>query len=401
MLRAARTNASRAEAQIAVRIAAVLRIAAALGDTRIAGVHDDGATLDLVVAGGSAAHEHSRVALAQADLWNAVLPRPIAFVNIQATATAPRLLAPRDTVHAAGRMIVTRLFQSFFARHYGLWYPGDLEYVHELRVALRRLRAAMAIFSSVAPAPLAQVKTMSTQCVDALAAARDTDVFLEFLQAHAETAAPEQQPFLRAMVQAERRRRRRQYDALRTLFAGEHCTALTQTLVRALARAARDERRPQPRRAGAQRRVWIKAKRALIRRFRTVVSFPKDLYGCDAETQHRLRIACKKLRYTCEFFDGLYPASLDPVIKPMEELQRLLGDVHDCCLHAERAQAHYDRSTARAAGRAAGNALAALRWHLTHLREAALRDAQAAWQSFCKQKSRQHILALLKAPLKK
>ncbi len=49
----------------------------------------------------------------------------------------------------------------------------------------------------------------------------------------------------------------------------------------------------------------------------------------DSIQLHELRIACKRLRYTVEFFEDDLPESLRALRKPATKLQKVLGDVHD------------------------------------------------------------------------
>ncbi|WP_394834163.1 CHAD domain-containing protein [Pendulispora rubella] len=49
----------------------------------------------------------------------------------------------------------------------------------------------------------------------------------------------------------------------------------------------------------------------------------------DSEELHQLRIACKQLRYTVEFFEDVLPEHLRALRKPAVKLQKVLGDVHD------------------------------------------------------------------------
>lgn len=51
---------------------------------------------------------------------------------------------------------------------------------------------------------------------------------------------------------------------------------------------------------------------------------------------HDLRKTCKKLRYLIEFFQNLYAAEkIKRVLKPLKELQELLGDFQDCAVQEE------------------------------------------------------------------
>jgi CHAD domain-containing protein len=50
--------------------------------------------------------------------------------------------------------------------------------------------------------------------------------------------------------------------------------------------------------------------------------------NASAEALHKLRIVCKRFRYTLESFDLLYPSAI-PVLRRAAELQDLLGAFHD------------------------------------------------------------------------
>lgn len=45
---------------------------------------------------------------------------------------------------------------------------------------------------------------------------------------------------------------------------------------------------------------------------------------------HEMRKTAKHLRYTMEYFQPLFPGSLDNAIKSAHKIQRMLGDIHDC-----------------------------------------------------------------------
>ncbi len=67
----------------------------------------------------------------------------------------------------------------------------DIEALHDMRVASRRLRAALSVFAAAfPPKPFAVTEKEVARTTDALGAVRDSDVQIEFLQA-AIDAAPE------------------------------------------------------------------------------------------------------------------------------------------------------------------------------------------------------------------
>ena len=67
----------------------------------------------------------------------------------------------------------------------------DIEALHDMRVASRRLRAALSVFAAAfPPKPFAVTEKEVAKTTDALGAVRDSDVQIEFMEA-AISAAPE------------------------------------------------------------------------------------------------------------------------------------------------------------------------------------------------------------------
>src|SRR5579875_468919 len=65
----------------------------------------------------------------------------------------------------------------------------DIEALHDMRVASRRLRAALSVFVDVFPAKqFGPLEKQVAKVTDALGAVRDADVLIEFMQAEREKA---------------------------------------------------------------------------------------------------------------------------------------------------------------------------------------------------------------------
>jgi CHAD domain-containing protein len=120
----------------------------------------------------------------------------------------------RDSVHSTLHQI---------AAHWeGVRAADDIEAVHDMRVATRRLRASLSVFQSSFPArPFEKFERKIEYLTDALGDARDTDVFMEFMQAQIDSLTPEQsaeeyglKEFMKHLV---KRREQQQSDLLKTL----------------------------------------------------------------------------------------------------------------------------------------------------------------------------------------
>ena len=69
---------------------------------------------------------------------------------------------------------------------------------------------------------------------------------------------------------------------------------------------------------------------------------PQDIAG-----HHQLRIGAKRLRYTMEICDLAYDKQLGGAIQAVKKVQTLLGDIHDCDVWAECAEAFMEQERLR------------------------------------------------------
>lgn len=205
----------------------------------------------------------------------------------------------------------------------------DPEYVHQARVAIRRLRSAFRVFepalaSDFVATYLPRWKRLGEQ----LGQARDWDVLLGETLAPLEAAFPghAEVAFLREAAQARRLAadlaaagalKRSDYSRLLLAFSA----ALLRQSEPTIGALPPGETIPKLRRFAAERlqRQWKKA--ALLARQREHVS---------AECRHRLRIELKKLRYALDFFMPLLPrAELSRYQALLARLQETAGAYHD------------------------------------------------------------------------
>ncbi len=177
----------------------------------------------------------------------------------------------------------------------------DPEAVHDMRVASRRLRAALQIFRPFLPrAAASEAGGRLALVARALGRVRDLDILMERIGRLADElgGAPAARA---AILRRLETRRRRALDELRRALHGP----AGGTLHRALDRLIRKTRRRAATRLPAESAEEF-AHRLLRRRFFKAADGirrpPRDLPDL-----HALRIQLKKLRYACEFLDGLWP----------------------------------------------------------------------------------------------
>ncbi len=211
----------------------------------------------------------------------------------------------------------------------GVLASDDIEYVHQARVALRRLRAALRLYREACAVPdalLAELRALAA----ALGSTRDWDVLcsetLPAIAPHCADAAAWQRG-----RQALEARRTEVRAAMRTALARAQPGAWLLAFQRwLLQRGWRDA-------AEAQRLVQLSplkkwARRALQQGHRPIVRGARRFAQLQPEQRHALRIAVKRQRYAAEFFQALFGRG------GQRRYQAVLRDAQDSLGRANDAQ---------------------------------------------------------------
>jgi CHAD domain-containing protein len=210
------------------------------------------------------------------------------------------------------------------AQHAGAC-TGDVEAVHQIRVAITRLRAAVAFFAPVvADAEWLRLKQEIAWLNGPLGDARDSDVVVDYVRrkkyrAWAQAAIGEQ------IQQHQARDHRRLVRCLRS--------ARTQRLITALARWARQGAWLKRYKSNHVEALPPYCESELHRWHARLVRKGKRLEQLRAERRHRLRIQAKRFRYMIEALTETVPlwtrGKCRHLHRPAKQLQRALGDMRD------------------------------------------------------------------------
>jgi CHAD domain-containing protein len=201
------------------------------------------------------------------------------------------------------------------------------EPVHQMRVAVRRMRSAISVFRRAAGPTLDEFAGPLRDLAATLGAARDWDVFLAVTgSAVAHAFAGDKR--IEGLLGAAERKRRDAYATLATSLAGPdfHSLSLKLALLPSL-RPWAHEPADADTLAGPVRSY---AARALDRRLRHVAAAGDSLAALPAEARHDVRKQAKRLRYTAEFFTPLFPEKpMRRFLARLEALQEALGSMND------------------------------------------------------------------------
>jgi triphosphatase len=200
----------------------------------------------------------------------------------------------------------------------------DPEGIHQLRVGIRRLRAAFSVFGPALPPRRPPVLAQLRSLQQKLGEARELDVLLEETVASmpGKWKKSRGMPELIKVLQAERAARHRR---ARTALGSRGCAELLTHLEPALDRYAQrlgDGAKSEP--------IAAFAAEMLRSRRRKARKLGKKVRKLDPQELHKLRIRIKKLRYAADFFSGLTRGGRSKrYLRRLKDLQQLLGTTHD------------------------------------------------------------------------
>ncbi len=110
--------------------------------------------------------------------------------------------AREETFVQAGRRLLIERARKMAEWRDAVLKNKDVEAVHKMRVASRRLRAVLDAYEAIcAPGPYKKVYRLVKRTADALGEARDTDVMIQHLQGRLEHAPQEEQAGLHWLIQ--------------------------------------------------------------------------------------------------------------------------------------------------------------------------------------------------------
>jgi CHAD domain-containing protein len=231
----------------------------------------------------------------------------------------------------------------------------DPEGVHQMRVALRRLRALVTCFKPVfAEEPFRLLRDECRWLQKQLGPAREWDVFLE------ETLAPLQdrlpgEDSLAALRRETLGLREEAYEVARGAVRNPRYTDLLLRLELWLDEGGWRKAAVPGQADPGDQPVEPFARTILDRRAKKVTKLGKRHETLGEGELHRLRIQGKKLRYAAEFFSGLFPKKTTKAyVKQLEAIQDRLGAVNDAAT-GQRLLDELDRRMASRRGAANTN----------------------------------------------
>ena len=206
--------------------------------------------------------------------------------------------------------------------------------LHQMRVAVRRLRSAFSLFGDLVADPQGdRLRADLKRLTEPLGRARNLDVFLS-ATLPAERERHPDEPGLLNLEKHLEAQRTEAYEAVQAMLRSDEWRTLILDLV-AWINVGPWLRAEDPDTVQRLRQPASDfAANVLDRRRRQVKRRGRDLDRLSPEERHQVRIAAKKLRYGAEFFAGLYTGRKaakrhKAFVKALSELQDHLGELND------------------------------------------------------------------------
>ncbi|HSR01436.1 MAG TPA: CHAD domain-containing protein, partial [Methylophilaceae bacterium] len=200
----------------------------------------------------------------------------------------------------------------------------DIEGVHQMRIALRRLRAALKIFSQILDKQNTEkIYDDLIWITNTLGNARDLDIFTTQTMPPVIEQMPNQ-PSLAFLAKRAQQARKSTYAHLREAISSQRYQHLLLTL------ASWVENQDLQNKKNIKLTLAEVAEPMLNKLYTQLRKSSNKIKKSSAEERHRTRIAAKNLRYLAEFFASMYPAKkARPFIKSLSEVQDQLGMMND------------------------------------------------------------------------
>ncbi len=208
---------------------------------------------------------------------------------------------------------------------------NDIESIHRMRVASRRLRTALWLYKKYFSSRKLRkwAKKFRTNA-KALGDIRDTDVHIDFIARFLRRPATKSYRLGIARLHAalSKKRKRMQTRVVETVGDLEKSGTIED-----MREALRMILQSQPVLISRLKNkfVYKTAKNSVSKCLDELLSFELYVQRPErCEELHEMRIAAKHLRYTLEIFEPLYARRIAPIRETVRKVQQLLGGIHDC-----------------------------------------------------------------------
>jgi len=359
--------------------------------------------IEVPVTGFYAGEDAAR-AQEKADMWHHLFDGQLRFlvegepvIWVQPEAAPPKKrkapgALPDDHMSEAGRKVLRFHFERMLEHEPGTRLGEDIEELHDMRVATRRMRSAFGVFSPYFdPDALQPFLKGLRRTGRALGGVRDLDVFMEKAQRYRNTLPEEEQSSLDPLLTDWKEQREAKRAQMLEYLDGKRYERFVRDFGEFLLTEGAGAL-PVPADEPVPHRVCHLVPTLIYNRYQVVRGYETVIEGAPIETLHALRIDCKRLRYSLEFFREVLGPEVEETIKEVVIMQDHLGDLNDADVACSLLVAFLE-GWARAAQRERINVSGVTRYLVAKqndLREL-IESFPDAWQNFNRPEVRRNL----------
>ena len=305
-----------------------------------------------------------------------------------------------------GAKIIQRHLAAMAAEVEGVRAAEDIECIHRMRVATRRMRTALTLFSDCFPKQdYKKIQKDVRKVTRALGEARDLDVQLEVIEAALEEFPdPVFQPGIKRLKLRLTQRRaevQQHVDAAMDKMLADQLIERLEAWAAPLLEQSKSVYLYTP----ALYQLAFRGIQVRIDELLSHVPYITDPQN--VQELHAMRISAKRLRYAMETFEELYGGQLKPYITTARKLQDQLGAIHDLDVWIVMIPQFIEEERARIVGyfgnvrplRRLLPGLEAFRQSRIALREAGYANFLKEWAKIEEEQTWDKLLKLINTPM--
>lgn len=236
-------------------------------------------------------------------------------------------LTEETPASTALKMVFRHLLATMQNNEDGILKDIDSEFLHDFRVAIRRTRSALSLFKGMVPRKdVEHFRREFAYMGRITGATRDLDVYLLKEEEYRQRLPPCLWDGLPYFFKDVSKRRALEYTKMIGALRAPRYTKIMQSWPSVLEENAKES---PPRRAHLL--IGPMARKIIAKRYHRILNDGGAIHvQSPDETLHRLRIQCKKLRYTIEFFSSILPQTATlAAVDQLKILQDNLGNLND------------------------------------------------------------------------
>jgi CHAD domain-containing protein len=241
----------------------------------------------------------------------------------------------QDTIAEAGRKVLLANFITMLKHEAGSRTGEDIEDVHDMRVASRRMRSIFLLLEDYFKGKAVRPYERSLRKIArTLGEVRDLDVMISDLTAYKATLEAEQSALLQEVIDELDQQRGKARENLNRVFDQKGYHKFIENFS-AFLTSQGDGAKAQDNGVVTPYQVRHVLPMLIHDRLASVRAYDTVLENADDETLHALRVEFKRLRYTVSLFEDVLGSGIKDFVDDLKAIQDHLGRMNDIVVARE------------------------------------------------------------------